>query len=140
MRKARNNTSSQNPPVIPIMSAAGKCSPGGRNAYLIGTCKRGRKRRLLTVESAVNETATAQAGHVPNRQTPSSRKDRPRFRNRNQSTTRHAHNTMAPSTAQSKKRCSGEPWDATGRVEISLETPQMASGIPRAKNPDPIKH
>ncbi len=39
MRKARYSTSSQNPPVTPIMSAAGNCNPGAKARKITVFCR-----------------------------------------------------------------------------------------------------
>src|SRR6266851_8570760 len=111
------------------------------NAYEIGTCIRGRNRRLLPIVRAANRSAMTQAGHVPKRQTPRSLKEDPRVRNTNQSTITKDHSTITPPAIQSKKRCSAEPCTAAGMDnEMSLEIIQIEAGTPRPTIKDSTQH
>jgi len=111
------------------------------NAYGIGICIRGRNRRLLPIERAANRSAMTQPGHLPKRQTPMPLNEDPRVRNTNQTATTKPHSTIAPPRIQRKKRCSAEPCAAAGiDNEMSLETIQIAAGIPRPKIKDSNQH
>jgi len=111
------------------------------NAYGIGICIRGRNRRLLPIERAANRSAMTQPGHLPKRQTPMPLNEDPRVRSTNQTTATKPHSTIPPPRIQNKKRCSAEPCTAAEKDnEMSLETIQIAAGIPRPKIKDSNQH
>src|SRR2546426_2760540 len=107
----------------------------------MGMCIRGRNRRLLVMESAASASASSQPAHVPELQTPRSLKDKPRFRNVNQSATTNSHSASNPPLMFSKKRCSTEPCRAAGMKSVmSLEIAQITAGSPKPRIADSSQH
>src|SRR5262249_3601266 len=98
-------------------------------------------RRLLAIESAPNRSAINHPGHVPKRHTPMAAKEDFRALNKSQTKRTNSHSTSAGPLIQSKNRCSAEPCAMPGRHnESSLETIQIAAGIPRANTADTVQH
>src|SRR5258708_31023552 len=103
----------------------------------MGMCMRGRNRRLLPMDRAAIPNASTQASQVPERHTPSSLNEQPRFRNSSQSAPTNDHSWTKPAHAQSQNRSSAVPRSAAGMDDvISLETAQMTAGAPKARIAD----
>ena len=101
----------------------------------------GRKRRLLAMDRAPTPSARTQALHVPDRQTPMSLNDDPRFRRMNQSAITKDHSCTNPPQAHRPNLSSGVPCRAAGIwVVIILETAHMTAGETTPKIADSTQH